>query len=134
MTFLGLRKKAVVVIYLIGACFVLLLLTSDYIVSGVYNYYWGFHTKVGRLHNLFLIFFNAIWIKCLIILYKSYRAKNIISPLEFNRRRYVFLAFIIVSIASIDFIPNYGKEFYPFGFIFVGLKYSGYVEKFFESG
>jgi len=41
--------------------------------------------------------------------------------MEYSRIKYVFLAFVIAAIGPIDFIPNYGIEFYPFGFLFVGL-------------
>jgi len=50
-------------------------------------------------------------------LLKSYRLVK--DPQKHAQIKYVFLSFLIALVAAIDFIPKYGIEFYPFGFLFM---------------
>src|SRR5256886_2560930 len=114
------RTKLIVVNYLIGTAF-LLLLPTPLLVNGHYSYFWGSYPKAGAAHPAFLLYFAVIGGLSLYKLYLGYKAKEDSSPLEAIRIKYVFWAFVLGYAASLDFLQSYGIEFYPLGFIFVSL-------------
>ncbi|WP_447972840.1 ATP-binding protein [Nitrospira sp. Kam-Ns4a] len=99
----------------------LLLLPSAYLVDGQYRYFWGFYPKVGPLHPLFLVYFAAVSGRALWFLYVAARRAKRDSSVEATHLRYVFLAFALGYLASADFIPSYGIELYPTGYVFACL-------------
>ncbi len=92
---------------------------SDYFISGLYEFFWGFQTKVGLLHNLFLVFFFPTMGTVIYLLADSYRRIQSSAPLEATRIKYVLFSYCVSIVAAADFLPNYGLEFYPIGFIFI---------------
>lgn len=114
------KKKPIFTNYLISTAF-LMLIPTNYLIDGVYSYYWGQYAKAGLLHPLFLVYFVSASGLSLWKLYSAYRSKAGTAPLEATRTRYLFWAFVIGYLASIDFVQNYGFEFYPIGYIFVSL-------------
>ncbi|MFH1853933.1 MAG: ATP-binding protein [Candidatus Omnitrophota bacterium] len=121
ITFLDIKNKKHIVrlIYLQIFIFLILLLKTDLIVPGIYKYYYGFHTKVGKLHPLFLLIFIVIFINCFFKFYKVLKSKKYVSAVEYNRIKYMLLAWAIATIGATDFISDYGVEYYPLGFLFV---------------
>ncbi|MFH1478164.1 MAG: ATP-binding protein [Candidatus Omnitrophota bacterium] len=111
------KERGIRFVYLQFLFFVILLFNTDFIVSGVYNYFYGFHTKVGKLHFLFLLSFVYIFLTCFFKLYRGLRKERHTSLIEYNRIKYIFLTWIIASIGATDFIADYGIEYYPLGFI-----------------
>lgn len=116
------RKKYLLALnYFISFIFIYFLFFTSYFISGTYKYFWGYQTKVGPAHNFFLLFFAIALITSLIKIYNQANMQKKKSLLEYNRLRYILLAFIICFFGSLDFIPNYGIELYPvFGFICAG--------------
>jgi len=106
--------------YLISACF-LSLLPTHYFTDGLYFYFWGSYPRAGPLHPLFLVYFASVSGVALKKLYVDYKAKEETSPLESTRIQYVFWAFVIGYIASLDFVQSYGVKLYPTGYLFAGL-------------
>ena len=120
-TFLQHRKgKEVIGAYISGTLF-LLLIPGDFLIEGAYDYFWGYYAKAGDLHPLFLVYFGSVSGFSLLRLYKGYKSKEKVALLESTRIKYIFWAFIIAYLASIDFIQNYGIEIYPTGYVFVTL-------------
>ncbi|RJQ44672.1 MAG: hypothetical protein C4538_09875 [Nitrospiraceae bacterium] len=93
-------------------------MTSDYFLSGVYKYHWGYYSRAGALHPLYLIIFFAVFIRSFWLLYCGYRERISLSPLKTNQIRYIFYGYITALMGAIDYVPKYGVEFYPFGFLF----------------
>jgi two-component system, NtrC family, sensor kinase len=114
------KKRLLLPNYLFSTAF-LVLIPTDYLLNGQYSYFWGYYPKAGSLYSLFLTYFAAVIGFSLIRLYRGYHDEQINNTQEVARVRYVFWAFIIAFMASIDFIPMYGYEFYPAGYIFVSL-------------
>jgi len=116
----SLRRKTIILAYIYGFLFLGLLHLTDSLVMGVQEYYWGYQTKVAALgaHEVFLLLLLVIFVlgfKEIVVVLKSMRKGT---P-ERNRVKYVLVPYIIGITAVVDFIPNYGIEIYPFGFIFV---------------
>lgn len=119
--FLDLRshKKILIFLYSISLLFIYLLYSTDYLINGVYKYFWGYYPKAGFLHPFYLVYVFLTICGCNILIFRSWlKKKNETSTYKF-KLQYILIAFIIGSIASVDFIPNYGVEIYPFGWLCV---------------
>lgn len=116
VVFIGLKKQTffVYVFYIMGIIFAALLKT-DLIVSGAVLHFWGYHTKIGVLHNLFLV----SWLIPLVLAFKNFRTgyKNAILPLERQRAKYMFWAVFFGYFGGIDYFAHYGINIYPIGFL-----------------
>ena len=106
--------------YFISTIF-LLLIPTDYLIDGLYEYYWGHYVRAGVIHPVFLLYFASVSGASLLKIYQTYKQKEKDSPQESIRIKYIFWAFVIAYLASIDFVQSYGYEIYPFGFIFVSI-------------
>jgi len=121
--FLGFAKKQrgiIITAYLLSCFFVLLLWNTNYFVQGYYRYYWGHYPKASFLHPIYLSFFACliVWIFSTSYIFIQKERKNL-SLDQYTKMKYIPLALFVYTFAAIDFIQNYGVEFYPFGFIFV---------------
>ncbi len=95
-----------------------LFLTTDILILGVKKYFWGFYKYANVLpYSIFL----AIWVipvfYAIISLYLGFKKGKYGSSLERQQKKYLSIAFIIVSLASLDFLPIYGITLYPFGYL-----------------
>jgi signal transduction histidine kinase len=94
-------------------------LWTNLFLSGVYHYYFGYYSKAGILHPISLAFFFGLFIRgFMLLLFRLLKPRTTDSAEFLIQLRYIFAAFIIALVAAIDFIPKYGLEFYPFGFMF----------------
>ncbi len=105
--------------YILGIVFIFLLWGTTTFIEGVYKYFWGYHTKVGWTHYFYQAFFILCFGRCLYLLWIGHKKALKISSIEANRVKYLFWAFFVSTIASLDFLPNYGIKFYPIGFFFM---------------
>ncbi|MDD5659480.1 MAG: histidine kinase N-terminal 7TM domain-containing protein, partial [Actinomycetota bacterium] len=122
ISFLNIRKyrKFVYFCYALSIIFIIFALKTNYFINGLYKYYWGYYAKAAFLHTPFLLLFMGFWLWDVVIIFREYqRAKEERLFLEINRLKYLLLAFVFVTFASLDYLPCYGIAFYPIGFIFV---------------
>jgi signal transduction histidine kinase len=104
--------------YAVSTAFLLCLPTA-YLIDGQYTYFWGSYPRAGSLHAVFLAYFASSSIFSLRKLYRGY--KTLSEPLEAVRIKYVFWAFLMGYMASLDFLQSYGFEFYPLGYFFISV-------------
>ncbi len=113
-------KKILSVSYFIGCILALSLLLTDYLISGVRLYPWGYYHTVGFLHYFLLVYYIFLLSLNFGVLYGH--SKDIIRPVqERDKIKLVLLADLIVCQAWTDFLPKYGIAFYPVGFTFVSV-------------
>ncbi|MBI1883894.1 MAG: hypothetical protein HYS08_06775, partial [Chlamydiae bacterium] len=105
--------------YWLSALFLIVSTFTDWFVKGLYQHRWGFYAKAGFFQTIFLFFFALVYGRGLFNLYRACRIKQH-AGLDQARIRFVFWAFVIAVVGAIDFIPTYGVEFYPFGYMLVG--------------
>jgi two-component system nitrogen regulation sensor histidine kinase GlnL len=122
VSFLGLggvkkEKRLTLLFYGIMLAIAPFSMTSKYFLAGAYKYFWGYYSKAGLLHPIYLIIFFSIFIKAFLLLYSGYKKRKYMSPLKSNQIKYIFIAYVIALTGAVDYIPKYGVEFYPFGFI-----------------
>ena len=89
-------------------------------VAGVYSFYWGFYPRAGSLHGFYLALL-AIMLGLGLAALFTYRRAVEAQRLKVNQINYVIVSTIIYSMASIDFLANYGVGFYPLGMLFTNL-------------
>jgi signal transduction histidine kinase len=94
----------------------LLLPLSDWVVSGLNRYFYGFYPRAGSLHPLHLLQTMLVIGRGLWLLYQ--RLQLAVST-EKARLRYCLLSVLIYFAAAIDYLCNYGLPFYPPGVIFI---------------
>ena len=104
--------------YFTGILFTLSMWFSGTYFMGTYQCYWGFQNRSGPLNALYLAYFIGTYIYCFALLHKFIHNPET-TPEERNRYRYIFLSFAIAVTGSIDWLPTYGFNFYPFGFLFI---------------
>ncbi len=91
-------------------------MSSGLFLSGVYRYFWGYYSKAGLLHPVYLIIFFGIFLRGFYVLYV--KKQQVLSPIEKMQINYIFIAYTVALMGAIDYIPKYGIEIFPFGFIF----------------
>jgi signal transduction histidine kinase len=119
ISLLGIKQRNMLrLCYFLGVVFLLLLFFTNLYIAGVNDHFWGFYTKAGPLHPLYLLFFMSLYNWSSLLLFKHMRNEK----QDINRRKrikFVLLAFFIPTFASIDFVPSYGVHIYPFGYVFI---------------
>jgi len=112
------RKRMIVTAYVLSFVLLVLLYHPNSFISGVYDYYWGYQTRVNSRHNifipLFVVYYALSYKELLYIFHKTPKGTQ-----EYNRLKYVMTAYFVALFATIDLLPNYGFELYPCGFIFI---------------
>jgi len=111
------RKKLLVAGYILSFIF-LILTQTDYFISGIYQYDWGVHSRAGVYHNLFLVYF-VVYISMFFATIWSYRAGT--KGVERAQANYILLAFLILNLSSLAFLPAYGIDMPPFTYLFAVL-------------
>lgn len=98
--------------------FLISLFSGNLLVSGLYKYFWGFYPKTGIVQP-FLV--------ALLVIGSMRISYNIVDLLlhpasqdkeKRSQRLVVLCGYTVYLFAIIDFVPNYGFEIYPFGFVF----------------
>jgi len=119
---INLRKRIILVVnWLLTAAFVVLLWLSNLLIKGVYEYSWGYYPMASfATHPLFLAFFNTLFTVALILLFlRIWGKKHVRLTLQRTRLKYVFFGSLLGVVGIVDFLPNYGIDVYPFGFVFM---------------
>ena len=116
--FLKIKKlEAVFLInYTVGIFFVFFIWKTNLFISGVHKYFWGYYPKAGLMHPYFLVLFICLTTIAVILVIANllFKSKKL-TTIQRSQVKYMTLAFFIYNFASIDFLPNYGVEIYPFG-------------------
>lgn len=117
--FIG-SKKEVKITHCFFAFYSLIAVTilfTDKLITGVYKYYFGFHGKGSFLYLICAILFTIPLIRTAYVLINFLKDKNI----ELKKRkqaRYILISFIIATLATFDYLPKFGIEYYPKGWFF----------------
>jgi two-component system CAI-1 autoinducer sensor kinase/phosphatase CqsS len=95
-----------------------ILLSSNYFVSGYYKYFFGLYPKAGLLHPIHVLQTVIVVNRGLYITFRQQQHANE------NRRiklRMCIGAVLTYFFAAVDYLCNYGVEFYPPGVIFIAV-------------
>lgn len=102
--------------YLLAGVLGLLVPSTDWVLSGLQEYFYGFYPKAGWLHPLHVLQTALVAARLTWLPYK--RQQRAVST-ERTRLRYCMISVVIYSGAMIDYLCNYGLEWYPPGVAFI---------------
>jgi len=91
--------------------------STNYILSGTFKYFFGFYGRAGPLYKYLIILFAACAARGLFILCKAVRNRSLSSH-RYIQAKYILTGFLFALFASVDFLPKFNIEMYPFGSIF----------------
>lgn len=103
-----------------GTAFVLavFLFDTDLFISGYYEFFWGYYPKAGPLHPLHVLQTMIVVSRGIYVTYRQQQAA------AQNRRIKLQLCIgglLVYFFAAIDYLCNYGIEFYPPGVLFIAI-------------
>ena len=101
--------------FLFSALFIFEIIATDRFITGLYSYSWGYYARYSRLSFLFLAFFGTMLLAGLRVLWLSYRQAS--SVWQRNRNKCFLLAFCISYLGSFDYLPAFGIDVYPAGYL-----------------
>ena len=109
------RPRSIRFGYSVASLFVAQILFTDEFVTGTSNYWWGYYPRWGRGSLPFFVVFFSYMTAAFVIYFQAYR--TVTSPIKRNQIIFVLSAFLIAYTGSVDFLPVFGYEVYPFGYV-----------------
>ncbi|HYU26186.1 MAG TPA: ATP-binding protein, partial [Thermoanaerobaculia bacterium] len=109
------RQHIVRVVWVVAGVFAVVAALTPLIAKGVAPHAWGFYPIAGPLLGVFLVFFFAALLAQLAEGIAEYRRTK-----DEKRRKRIarmMIAFVVVYIAAIDFIPMFGVRMRPLGYV-----------------
>src|SRR3989338_6277383 len=105
--------------YVAGIFFAVSLWSSDnFMSSSLISYQWGLYPKAAILQKIYMILFTLVVLRFQILLVRRFRSTYQNNDVgERVKLKFVFSSLLFLSIAAVDFLPNYGINIYPFGYI-----------------
>jgi two-component system, CAI-1 autoinducer sensor kinase/phosphatase CqsS len=104
--------------YLVAALLAVFLPFSALFIDGHYTYFWGFYPKAGPLHAVHVVQTTVLALRVFVIAYQRFKH----APHAQRGKWKIFLAAVVFYMpAAIDYLCNYGFEFYPPGVVFIAI-------------
>ncbi len=110
------ERPMILVSYVMGLVFLLLLWTTGSFIDGHHTYYWGYYPKAGLLHPVYLGLVNVLAFRLTYLLIIELRRPGL-PPQRYQQVKYALIGFLFYFMVVSDFLVNYGVAFYPLGFI-----------------
>ncbi len=102
--------------YGLASALVVSLLSGQSFIAGEYHYFFGYYPKAGLLHPIHLLQTAILAGRCFWITYQRLKQA---SGREHAQIRLCLIGFCIYTFAALDYLCNYGVEFYPPGVVFL---------------
>jgi len=99
--------------WLVAAQFGILTRATDYLVTGVRRFWWGFYPAYNVAARVpYLLFFGGLLAAAVVEIVRGYPSSK---GIERKRIRLFTIALVIGYLAAVDFLAVYGIAVYPFG-------------------
>lgn len=102
--------------WLLSAVFLIAIINTDWLVRGLYRYWWGYYPQYGWLSLPYLAFFFGMMVVSLRRFWIAASQAEPGTPYQ-HRVQALLRAFIIVYLGSFDYVAKYGIPLYPFGYV-----------------
>ncbi len=102
--------------WIVSFSFSCVILSTDALIDGLYQYWWGYYPKYGILSAPYLLFFSVMVVMSLREYWVEYR-KILVENIHKKRVRLLMIAFAISYLGSVDYFAKFGISIYPFGYI-----------------
>ena len=109
------RPRSIRIGYGLAAVLALTVLFHPGFVSRVHRYWWGYFPQWGPASAPFFLVFLSYMAAAFTDYIRAYQATT--TPIRRQQIKFVLMAFIIAYLGSVDFLPAFGFEIYPFGHI-----------------
>lgn len=102
--------------YIFSLLLAALMIATNYVIDGYYDYFWGYYPKAGKLHWVHVTQTTIVVCRSL---YNTYKRLVATHGDERARLSYCLFGLLFYSLAAVDYLCNYGFEFYPPGVLFI---------------
>jgi PAS domain S-box-containing protein len=121
------RRRFVIAAWFIAATFMTYALAADGVFTRMQLRWWGYYPIYGYLGIPFLLFYGAVFAACWRDYWTEYNAAE--PGRRKERVRLLLIAFSISYFGATDFLPTYGVDVYPIGYVgvFVCLGLAAYT-------
>ena len=111
------RRHTLAATWIASLAFIPLFTLTPFLLTGVWQYSWGYYPRLGIASVAFLLFFCVALVASLHILRAALRTEMTVQQ---QKRITAFLAALAVGyVGSIDYLPSFGVSIYPIGHIAV---------------
>ena len=120
VTFLELRRSLFTIglTYACGVAFLVIGHTNLFLNGMYHNYFWGYYPKAGPLYIAFVLFFALIFTRIILLLYQVLRHHQAARlPVKAEQVKYMLFGFALATTSLVDYVPNYGIQIYPWGYL-----------------
>jgi signal transduction histidine kinase len=109
------RQRSIWVGYGLATLMATAVLFRHDFVEGVHRFWWGYFPRWGPASAPFFLIFFSYMAVAFTDYFHTYR--TVTTPLRRQQIKSVLIAFVIAYLGSVDFLPTFGYELYPFGYI-----------------
>jgi len=110
------ERRFVMLSYSVAGMLALVLFGGNGFVDGYYTYFFGFYPKAGMLHPIHVLQTFAVVSRGLYLIFRQQQRANDGRRIKL---RLCMGAVLTYFVAAVDYLANYGIEFYPPGVIFI---------------
>ena len=111
-------RKRVFLGWTLSSFFAFTIISTEWLITGVYKYSWGYYPRYSWLSIPYLIFFFGMMAMTLRnYARESLRAEK--NSLSSKRAKRLLVAFVIAYAGSVDYLAKFGIPVYPMGYLFV---------------
>jgi len=112
------ERRWILVSYSVAVVLGLLDVGTNQFVSGYYEYFWGYYPKAGPIHPLHVLQTVVVVTRGL---YVTFRQQRVALAGRALQLRLCVVSLLIYFFAAVDYLCNYGVEFYPPGVVFIAI-------------
>ncbi len=111
-------RKRILLLWMLSACFIALILTTDIIIASLEHHWWGYYPRLGIANIPFVLYFFSI-ARITMRRFAAEHRKAARGTVQKMRARILMIAVTAGYLASFDFIASFGVPWYPFGFLMI---------------
>jgi PAS domain S-box-containing protein len=113
-------RKRILVAWMLSACFITLILTTNIVVGSLEHHPWGYYPRLGVANIPFVLYFFIVSVITLRSFAVEY-ANAVQGTSQKMRARILLIAMTAGYFSSFDFIASFGVPWYPYGYLAVFL-------------
>jgi hypothetical protein len=102
--------------YVISFFLLIILITSDLFINGIYEYNWGYYPKSSYFHYIHILQTIIVILRALILPIKEIIQKN-----NKHSMSYYLCAIVIYVFSSLDYLANFGIDMQPIAAFFISI-------------
>lgn len=93
--------------------------TNLYFTGEVYRYPWGIYPRASILITANIVLTFLVALNCFVLFPRVCRQAKQQGNLDrYNQMKYLCVALVVIACTPIDYLPKYGINVYPFGYVF----------------